>query len=179
MTTRTETQLRPAFDLVLVKPGRREPQLQVHSDQNGSCSAQSPARAEGLVNVTPVPPSSRTGLQLPDFPCGSIGPIPASVPERGRIGGRAVTLERLANYITNPFTGVDRPVLDKTGLTGTFDFSVEWVLPRDGSRLGPALDNADPTFFEALEEQLGLTLKSTRVPIPILVVEHIERPSSN
>ena len=74
---------------------------------------------------------------------------------------------------------MDRPVFDKTGLTGTFDFSVEWVLPRDRSQPGAALDNAAPTFFEALEEQLGITLKSTRVLVSVLVVEHIEQPSAN
>jgi uncharacterized protein (TIGR03435 family) len=117
-TSHTETQTKPAFEFLLAKPGRTGPQLRVHSDKNGSCQAQI------------------SGLQLPDFPCGSIGPLPASAPERGRIGGRAVSIERLAAYITNPFTGVDRPVFDRTGLTGTFDFSVEWALPRDSALPG-------------------------------------------
>ncbi len=160
LTTHTETQTKPAFHLVPMTAGRAGPQLQVHSEQNGSCST-----------------SAR--LQLPNFPCGSIGPIPASTPDRGRIGGKDVTMARIAGFLTNPFTGVDRPVLDDTGLTGTFDFSLEWALPRDSALPAARPEDAEPTLLQALEEQLGLTLKSTRAPVAMVVVDHIEQPSAN
>jgi uncharacterized protein (TIGR03435 family) len=64
--------------------------------------------------------------------------------------------------------------------TGTFDFSIEWVLPRDPAQ-PPAIgaEDVEPTFLQALEEQLGLSLKTTRAPIPVLVVDRIQRPLPN
>src|SRR5439155_25643923 len=82
LTTHIETQAKPALNLVLAKTGRTGPQLQVHSEKNESCSATSTAPTRGAA-VLPSPPSTRSGLQLPEFPCGSIGPIPSSAPERG------------------------------------------------------------------------------------------------
>jgi uncharacterized protein (TIGR03435 family) len=175
----TETQTKPAFDLVQTKPGRMGPQLQVHSETNGSCPAGFPSQAGAVVNNPPAPVSTKSGLQLPEFPCGSIGPTTASAPERGRIGGRAVTMERIAAYFTNPYTGLDRPVFDRTGLTGTFDFSIEWVLPRDPAQAAVAPENTEPTFSQALEEQLGLSLKASRAPVSVVVVDHIDRPFPN
>jgi hypothetical protein len=66
--------------------------------------------------------------------------------------------------------------------SGRFDFSIEW--PPESNR--PSIPNADapadpqgPAFLEALREQLGLKLESTRAPIRMLVVDHVERPSEN
>jgi uncharacterized protein (TIGR03435 family) len=96
------------------------------------------------------------------------------------MGGRDVTLARIATLLTNPFTGVDQPVIDDTGLTGTYDFSLEWSLPRDpGEPPDAPRDDAGPSIVQALEEQLGLTLKSTTAPVAIRVVDHIEQPSPN
>jgi uncharacterized protein (TIGR03435 family) len=80
----------------------------------------------------------------------------------------------------NPFTGVDRPVLDRTGLTGSFDFSLEWSLAPDPAQ-PPDSQPADtgPTFLEALQEQLGLKLKSARGPVDVLVIDHVEHPTEN
>jgi uncharacterized protein (TIGR03435 family) len=80
----------------------------------------------------------------------------------------------------NPFTGVDRPVLDRTGLTGTFDFSLEWSLAPDPAQpVGPQPEDAGPTFLEALQEQLGLKLKSAKGPVDVLVIDHVEHPTEN
>lgn len=75
-------------------------------------------------------------------------------------------LARLANRLA---TGAQRPVLDRTGLAGTFDFILEY----DNS------GQARPTLFTALREQLGLRLQASRAPIEALVVEQAERPSEN
>ena len=80
----------------------------------------------------------------------------------------------------NPFTGVDRPVLDRTGLTRTFDFSLEWSLapdPRQSPDAQP--EDSGPTFLEALQEQLGLKLKSAKGPVDVLVIDHVEHPTEN
>jgi uncharacterized protein (TIGR03435 family) len=77
---------------------------------------------------------------------------------------------------------LDRPVADKTGLTGRFDFDLTWA--PDASQFGgevpvaPA-DASSPTFFTAIREQLGLRLEATRGPVEVLVVDDAQRPSPN
>lgn len=127
LITHTETRKRPVFHLVLVKAGKIGPQLRADLDECATGSA----------------PSSTPGLQLPPMACGSMGQIPASAPGLGRLGGRRVTVARIAGFLTNPFTGVDRPVLDRTGLAGTFDFSLEWSVEGSGAE--------DITFLEDLQ----------------------------
>jgi uncharacterized protein (TIGR03435 family) len=72
-------------------------------------------------------------------------------------------------------TGLDRVVLDRTGLEGIYDVSLHWS-PDFAQRDGDA--NA-PSLAAALQEQLGLTLQSTTAPIDVLVIDHIERPTPN
>ena len=77
---------------------------------------------------------------------------------------------------------MDRPVLDRTGLTGTFDFAIEFA-PPPNNPFGPGAksrpDPAAPTFVEALKEQLGLKLESQMGPFDVLVIDHVEEPSAN
>jgi bla regulator protein blaR1 len=82
--------------------------------------------------------------------------------------------------LKNPYTGVDRPVLDRTGLTGTFDFSLEWSQEPDPARPpGSQSEDTGRSFLEALQEQLGLKLKPTTGPVDVLVIDHVEEPSAN
>lgn len=108
------------------------------------------------------------------------------VPETGRLGGRRVTMAQLAGILSNPFTGVDRPVVDRTGLTGTFDFTLEWSLAPDNARPPdpseqPAPQAADhgPSFREALQKQLGLKLTSKTAPVDVLVIDQVRHPEEN
>ncbi len=82
-----------------------------------------------------------------------------------------------AGFLKNPYTGVDRQVIDRTGLMGTFDFTVEWSnltgAPAD------ALPDSGVTFLEALREQLGLKLVPQTGPVEVLVIDHVEQPSEN
>jgi uncharacterized protein (TIGR03435 family) len=77
---------------------------------------------------------------------------------------------------------LDRPVLDKTGLTGNFDFDLVWT--PDETQFGgkgasmPADPNA-PNIFTAFQEQLGLKLDPQKVPVDVLVIDGVERPSVN
>jgi uncharacterized protein (TIGR03435 family) len=75
-----------------------------------------------------------------------------------------------------------RPIIDKTGLTGRFDFTLEWARERrtaDGAESQVASAPIGPTAVEALRDQLGLKLESTKAAIPILVIDKVERPSEN
>ena len=84
------------------------------------------------------------------------------------------SMAQLVNQFSNN-NGVDRPVLDKTGLTGKYDFKLTWTAglntPRD--------DSEAPSAYTALQDQLGLRLEPQRAPIEVLVVDNAEKPSEN
>jgi uncharacterized protein (TIGR03435 family) len=69
-----------------------------------------------------------------------------------------------------------RYVVDKTGLTGRYDFELRWTpddTPTDSALAG------GPSIFTAVQEQLGLRLKSTRAPVEVLVIDSAEQPTPN
>ncbi|HUK30873.1 MAG TPA: M56 and DUF3738 domain-containing protein [Candidatus Acidoferrum sp.] len=112
---------------------------------------------------------------------------------RGRGGplvGRAVPMPVLAEQLS---ALVNRIVLDKTGLTGKYNFTMQWT-PDEGQgpnyikdagstangQPGPgAQDPSGPSIFTALQDQLGLKLESGKGPIEVIVIDHVERPSGN
>lgn len=70
--------------------------------------------------------------------------------------------------------GQDRPVIDRTGLNGQYDFSLEWAegdIPKEGSDL--------PLLTTAVREQLGLRLEPSTESMEVFVIEHAERPTEN
>jgi uncharacterized protein (TIGR03435 family) len=69
---------------------------------------------------------------------------------------------------------VDRPVVDKTGLTGTYDYRLEW-----GDDAVAEGDTRAVSIFTALREQLGLKMEPTKASVRVLVVDHAEKPSEN
>jgi uncharacterized protein (TIGR03435 family) len=71
---------------------------------------------------------------------------------------------------------VDRPVIDKTGITGLFDFHLEYAPDRGAPSDDPA---TGPSIFTALQEQLGLKLEPGKGPQEFLVIDSVERPSEN
>jgi uncharacterized protein (TIGR03435 family) len=84
------------------------------------------------------------------------------------------TMDDMVDAIRN---FADRPVVDKTGLTGTYDYRIEATLNfrlRDGTD-----DPNDITIFSAVQDQLGLRLEGQRAMVEILVVDHMEKPSAN
>jgi uncharacterized protein (TIGR03435 family) len=91
----------------------------------------------------------------------------------GRLAGRGVTTAQLAKllptHVGNSRRIFDREVIDRTGLSGRFDFTLQWT-PEESTA---------PRFLAALEEQLGLKLDSQLAPEPVLVIDKIERPIEN
>jgi uncharacterized protein (TIGR03435 family) len=96
------------------------------------------------------------------------------------------------NATMGDFAGVlqtavlDRPVLDRTGLQGRYDFTLTWTPDETqfagmGIRVPPPSNdaNAPPGLFTAFQEQLGLRLESTKGPVEVLVVDRVEKPSEN
>lgn len=93
-------------------------------------------------------------------------------------------LQHFARWLQ--FAVLDRPVQDKTGLAGTFDFSLSWTPDESqftvmGIHAPPPTNNpnAPPGLFTAIQEQLGLKLEPQKIPSEVLVIDHVERPSEN
>ena len=91
-------------------------------------------------------------------------------------------MELLASAIYNPQLGIDKPVVDQTGLQGRFDFILE--LPAGMIFLGPRPPNPDdpppePIALKALRDQLGLRLVQSRGEVRMLIIDHVEKPSQN
>jgi uncharacterized protein (TIGR03435 family) len=89
----------------------------------------------------------------------------------GLIAG-AFSMAQFAQFLQQR---LGRPVLDKTGLTGRYDFDLGFA-PLGPSTPGAAADPSRPTIFIALEEQLGLKLQSTNAPLDVIVIDSIEQP---
>jgi uncharacterized protein (TIGR03435 family) len=90
---------------------------------------------------------------------------------RGQLKGQKAPLSMLAGQLTR---SLGRPVVDKTGIEGGFDFNLEWT-PEDT----PADLALAPSIFTAIEEQLGLRLDARKERAEILVIDHVEKPDAN
>ena len=91
-----------------------------------------------------------------------------------------MTMSAIADWLDGSGES-DRPILDQTGLNGTFDFILEFdpeSLGREGISSVPREDSG-PTFGEAMKEQLGLQVKKQDGSISIFVVDNVEYPSAN
>jgi uncharacterized protein (TIGR03435 family) len=91
--------------------------------------------------------------------------------------GRTATMAQLATSLS---ISLQRPVIDRTGLSEPFDFELEWK-PVD-SAVDPAATPAAefaPSLLAALDEQLGLKLESQRAPIEYVVINSAELPTDN
>jgi uncharacterized protein (TIGR03435 family) len=85
-----------------------------------------------------------------------------------------ITMERLVGML-GPAAG--RPVFDKTGLAGSYDFTVVFVGENEASE--PDAAAAGPSMFAAFQDQLGLKLESAMAPFDTVVIDHAEKPSGN
>ena len=92
----------------------------------------------------------------------------------GKIIGSGATMDQLTGWFSNA-NGVDRPVINKTGLAGRYDFTVTWSIPRVNGEADP---NA-PSIFTAMTEQLGLKLDPQKAPVEYVVIDSAEMPGEN
>lgn len=129
----------------------------------------------------------KTGAKLnpttltPDaFPEGAPPLIFSLSPPLARLPARYATMEEFASVLQR--AALDRPVVDRTGLTARYDFDLEWLPdePQFGGALGrPSLDSDKPNLFKAVQQQLGLKLETTKAPVQVLVIDHADHPSQN
>jgi uncharacterized protein (TIGR03435 family) len=79
----------------------------------------------------------------------------------------------LAHFVTMLARPAGQPVIDKTGLTGSYDFKLSYAPTNDP-------DSSLPSFFTAVQDQLGLRLEPQKVPVETLVIDHVDRtPTEN
>jgi bla regulator protein blaR1 len=180
-----ESREMPVYALVLAQPGKLGPKLQPH-DRGSTCDET--ATSIGVL------------LRSPNL-CYAIstqGRAPSTT------SARNVPMAYLAQFLTTgggePSLG--RPVVDRTGLDGRFDFTIEYTSETSGPppgatvvskgggapRSAPPPSSPDagtpaggekPPFLQALREQLGLKLESSRAAVRTPVIDHIESPSEN
>jgi bla regulator protein blaR1 len=165
-----EMQQTPVLALVLEKSGKTGPKLRPHSE-GPACDKDIPLSAPVPSNAIPEVYPPRCGIYaMRPGPNGS-----------WLLGSRDTTMQQVANSL--PSVGnLGRPVVDKTGLSGTFDFTLNFV--RESNQSVPPGTEAQPeaqgpTILEAVQEQLGLKLKPVKETMKILVVDHVEEPSPN
>jgi uncharacterized protein (TIGR03435 family) len=167
LVLRRETQELPIYALVLARPGGLPgPQM---SRSSIDCMAIVAARNRGAG----APPGAPNGNR----PCGL----------QGRIGSIQSIGSPLSELTISLSSRVERTVVDRTGLTGTWDFMLTYAA--DASQIAqgtlapgaqpPPADPNQPSLFTALQEQLGLTLESTRGPVEVLAIERVDRPSED
>ena len=173
----TETRESPVLALVLAKPGRTGPQLQPHpADAPCQSGIPVPSTANSL-------PQSFQQLVAGGFPalCNNILGLPPSLPGRSRLAGRNVTIGFIGDMLRQR-VDLGRPMIDGTGLSGTFDFLLEFTPDSRATaqaNVSAPRDPDGPTFEEALSDQLGLKLQSRKSPIEVIVLDHVGHPSEN
>ena len=115
--------------------------------------------------------------RIDDAECGGSNPQPCDLAVwSGGLTTSGMGLQQLAVALfnTSQTTGVDRPVVDQTGLAGMFGFTLMF----SSFSAAPHLSN-DPSIFTALQEQLGLKLEPARGPVELLVIDSVEQPTPN
>jgi uncharacterized protein (TIGR03435 family) len=166
LKTHVETKELPLFALVLARAdGVLGPRLRPRPIGCITAAVARERREELLFD--PTPPERRI--------CGGrVGP--------GTLIAYGATMTNIAQGLAGQVPGVDRVVVDRTGLIGTFDVDLTWNFEGIVEHLGvplPPPDRDAPNLFTALQEQLGLKLESTKGPIDVLVIDRVEKPSED
>ncbi|HUI76265.1 MAG TPA: TIGR03435 family protein [Bryobacteraceae bacterium] len=178
-----ETREVPVLALVLVKPDKFGPRLIRHSE--GPPCPDSFEMLKLPPPGTPPPPLPKPSDVWPPQ-CGTSALFMATS-ERTRIGSRNTSLALAAEDIYlygSQFGELDRPVVDQTGLEGTFDFSLELPAGMSPFSLVPKQPNPDDDpkgtpFLNAVRQQLGLKLERSKGEVRTLIIDQVEPPSEN
>ena len=166
---RRETREIPVYALTVANGGHK-----LKPFVEGSCVVREPdfSQPNPLAALAALPP-----LEPGQRRCMNRGMLKGST---RIVEADAITTGELTNFFIGP---VDRPVIDRTGLSGKWVVHLEYA-PTDRDRLlaanrGDQLEPTAPSIFTAVEEQLGLRLEPARGPGEYLVIDSVERPSEN
>jgi uncharacterized protein (TIGR03435 family) len=161
LVSHRETRELPVYALVLARTdGKFGPQLK-QSDVD--CAALAAGQKAG--GVSRGGGAAASGSFSPPAP-GERRPCTQTM-MAGTVRATAVPI---ANLIATLSSAVQRIVVNRTGLTGAFDFDLTYSTEQSA-------DASSPSIFTAVQEQLGLKLESVRVPMDVLVIDSIERPT--
>jgi uncharacterized protein (TIGR03435 family) len=171
-----ETREMPVYVLVAAKGGLKLPPP-TSSDCVDSAADAAPEWAGGRM-AAPGEASSAQVL------CGSAGltllPSAPLLPGGGaRMQGGKIAMPEFVRKLS---LILDRTVIDKTGFTGLFDLRLDFVPDETTPAMPPPPPGTDmpgPSIAQALRQQLGLQLESTKGPVEVIVIDHAERPSGN
>ncbi len=146
-----ETREMPVYVIAPAKGG-----IRLQESKEGSC-------------VVPVPGAlpQAPGQPLPNY-CGTF------FSHGGQVDGTRITMSQLIAALA---LRLDRPLVDRTGFTKTFDVHLTWDPEADTP--GRAAADNGPSVFAASQKQLGLKLEATRAPVEMLVIDHVEKPDAN
>jgi uncharacterized protein (TIGR03435 family) len=104
----------------------------------------------------------------------------------GQFAAQNLTMAQLADALTQELSReLGRVVIDKTEIQGRYDFSLKWTpeteaaIVNDGRSGSASPLDSGPSIFTAVQEQLGLKLKSAKAPVQVLIVDHAELPAEN
>jgi uncharacterized protein (TIGR03435 family) len=142
------------------------------------------ALGRGRPGGPPPPPTDgpRAGGPPAGAPPAGLGAGCRMMTTPGRLIAAGQPLSLLTQSLANQ---VGRPVIDKTGITGNFDFELSFMPEGRGAPVGPLppgvpdlppIDPNAPSLFTALQEQLGLKLESGRGPVEVVVIDSAQRP---
>lgn len=151
LTVHPETHDSPVLNLILAKPGRLGPSIAPHAPNDPDCTQNKPTTFFS--------------------PCGTIAVNPGT-PDK--MAGRKITMDDLTEFFPGFLEA--RPMVDKTGLTGTFDFTMDFV-PEQRAQAQP--DQPFPTFLQGLTEQLGLKVTAAHAPVEFYTFDHIDPLQEN
>jgi uncharacterized protein (TIGR03435 family) len=164
------------FGLVVHREVRDLPIYALVSTKNGSSKLQRPK------NGTCDTLALKSGVDvMMAIPCGETAAVGG--PQSGVLWGKSVSIASIADALSGL---TDRPVVDRTGISGQFKFELRWSdgsqpvgNENEGTRGTVPNSEAPLSIFAALQEQLGLKLESQKGPIEVLVIDHVERPTEN
>jgi uncharacterized protein (TIGR03435 family) len=168
LRVRQETRELPIYQLAVAKGGVR-----LRPPAADGCVAR------GSGGAAPAPPP-RAGQSV-IAACGTI--IAMGGTAGMRMDGGKVVMAELVRVLSSM---LDRPVVDGTGVTSSFDIHLQFNfdqalagLATDPNHPPFAAEPAGPSIFTALQEQLGLRLESAKGPVEVIVIDHVERPGGN
>jgi bla regulator protein blaR1 len=155
----------PLLALTLIKPGKTGPGLRPHSE-GPPCDAPYSPPVNGAALDSKMYPAICNSFAANDLPGNTV-----------LTGARDTTMNLVASNLSM-IGRLDRTVVDQTGIVERVDFKMQWTMGENTLPPNPDAPQST-TFIEAVKEQLGIQLKSTRAVIETPVIIHVELPTEN